>query len=321
MRYVAYLGQRGTISASSLRPYLEGVRALFTDQGLPAPDQGTTLVTQAVRGLQAHQHDAAPPENERSPVPAWLIYDALQLAARLLPSGPAGARTRSRAASALVSRADLETARACLAVVVTFLFFHRPDYAVRIVARQLVVHDGGAGRGVELVHTPHGTKQDRLSTFADTTPRRYPAAQFATPHPRAAGLEGVDICDLLLRYAAVQGPPLQDPDRRFWALPGEDPARWSARTFDGWLQHVAASLSPPAVPPAGYKWTGHSLRKGAASAAAALGVPRHLIEHLGVWASGSRTLGLHYISPEVQPSAAAWFFFGGLAPGAAPLPG
>ena len=318
VRYVAFLGQRGTIAATSLRPYLAAPRALYTDLGLPPPDADSRWVAQAISGLRAHQRDTDPPRSRRHPLPAWLVYDALQTAEAILaPPPPAGATTRSRSAARAaglaqpaVARTELELARSCLALVVGFLFFHRGGYTPRVTVQQLLVHREGAAGEVQLVHIPSGTKTARLTSLADTATRFYPGSGFTTPHPRAEGLAGVDLCSLLERFSALRGAAPAASEQAFWALPEEDSSTWSGRTFNGWLQQVAAHCG--AAPPEGGAWSGHSVRKGAATAAAAVGVPERTIAYMGTWAVHSTTLARDYIDPSVGPSRAAWFFFGRL---------
>eukprot|EP00873_Tetraselmis_striata_P042401 jgi/Tetstr1/462665/TSEL_000693.t1 len=55
------------------------------------------------------------------------------------------------------------------------------------------------------------------------------------------------------------------------------------------------------------------LRKGAASAANAIGVPLSHIRYQGGWATNSDVV-LDYIDPNVLPLPGAWFFFGHIAP-------
>eukprot|EP00873_Tetraselmis_striata_P033137 jgi/Tetstr1/453401/TSEL_040383.t1 len=55
------------------------------------------------------------------------------------------------------------------------------------------------------------------------------------------------------------------------------------------------------------------LRKGAASAANAIGVPLSHIRYQGGWATNSDVV-LDYIDPNDLPSPGAWFFFGHIAP-------
>eukprot|EP00873_Tetraselmis_striata_P013295 jgi/Tetstr1/433559/TSEL_022826.t1 len=74
-----------------------------------------------------------------------------------------------------------------------------------------------------------------------------------------------------------------------------------------WLS--AAVRLVGAAPPAATSWTSHSLRKGAASAANAIGAPLSHIRYQGGWATNSDVV-LNYIDPNVLPSPGAWFFFG-----------
>ena len=68
-----------------------------------------------------------------------------------------------------------------------------------------------------------------------------------------------------------------------------------------------------AVPPSGESWTSHSLRKGAASAAAAIGVVLDRICHFGGWSIHSGVVH-DYIDPACPASDAAYAFFGWLLP-------
>eukprot|EP00873_Tetraselmis_striata_P027947 jgi/Tetstr1/448211/TSEL_035499.t1 len=82
-------------------------------------------------------------------------------------------------------------------------------------------------------------------------------------------------------------------------------------TADDWLQLVAHMLEEH-LPP-GFVWTSHSLRKGAATAAYAIGVVLQKIKHFGGWAQLSSVV-LDYINPTALPCAASWQLFGWLTP-------
>ena len=68
-----------------------------------------------------------------------------------------------------------------------------------------------------------------------------------------------------------------------------------------------------ALPPKGEKWTSHSLRKGAASGAAAIGVVIDRMCHFGGWSIHSGVVH-DYIDPACPASDAAYAFFGWLLP-------
>eukprot|EP00873_Tetraselmis_striata_P046159 jgi/Tetstr1/466423/TSEL_010951.t1 len=95
----------------------------------------------------------------------------------------------------------------------------------------------------------------------------------------------------------------------FWAVNvAEQSKPWTAATMSDWLSTAVNLVN--AAPPAGTSWTSHSLRKGAASAANAIGAPLSHIRYQGGWATNSDVV-LDYIDPNVLPSPGAWFFFSG----------
>jgi hypothetical protein len=70
-----------------------------------------------------------------------------------------------------------------------------------------------------------------------------------------------------------------------------------------------------ATPPEGFAWTSHSLRKGSASAANAIGVQLPDIRYTGGWSTNSNVLEEKSIDFSMQPTPAAWIFFGWLHKG------
>eukprot|EP00873_Tetraselmis_striata_P015485 jgi/Tetstr1/435749/TSEL_024644.t1 len=98
----------------------------------------------------------------------------------------------------------------------------------------------------------------------------------------------------------------------FWAVNvAEQSKPWTPATMSDWLSTAVNLVN--AAPPAGTSLTSHSLRKGAASAANAIGAPLSHIRYQGGWATNSDVV-LDYIDPNVLPSPGAWFFFGHIAP-------
>eukprot|EP00873_Tetraselmis_striata_P009634 jgi/Tetstr1/429898/TSEL_019763.t1 len=126
-------------------------------------------------------------------------------------------------------------------------------------------------------------------------------------HPRVARL---------LRYFIdnIQSVPLVTVGlaaSNFWAVNVAGQSKpWTAATMSDWLSTAVNLVN--AAPPAGTSWTSHSLRKGAASAANAIGAPLSHIRYQGGWATNSDVV-LDYIDPNVLPSPGAWFFFGHIA--------
>eukprot|EP00873_Tetraselmis_striata_P005231 jgi/Tetstr1/425495/TSEL_015941.t1 len=127
-------------------------------------------------------------------------------------------------------------------------------------------------------------------------------------HPRVARL---------LRYFIdnIQSVPLVTVGlaaSNFWAVTvAEQSKPWTAATMSDWLSTAVNLVN--AAPHAGTSWTSHSLRKGAACAANAIGAPLSHIRYQGGWATNSDVV-LDYIDPNVLPSPGAWFFFGHIAP-------
>eukprot|EP00873_Tetraselmis_striata_P046225 jgi/Tetstr1/466489/TSEL_010996.t1 len=104
------------------------------------------------------------------------------------------------------------------------------------------------------------------------------------------------------------------PPPKFWSVsPLESSATWSvSATLTEWLRE--AYMAAGARPPTGFKWTSHSLRKGAASAASCIGVPLPAIKHMGDWSKNSDVVTGKYIDPTMRPTPSAWRFFGWLVP-------
>ena len=71
-----------------------------------------------------------------------------------------------------------------------------------------------------------------------------------------------------------------------------------------------ATLELPVLP--GVQFTGHSLRRGGASAAHAINVSLRRIMAWVLW-TDMRT-AISYIDISVMPNDVAWFFFGNLIP-------
>jgi hypothetical protein len=92
----------------------------------------------------------------------------------------------------------------------------------------------------------------------------------------------------------------------------DDPASLSKNSgiITEWLLLLLVELDIPTPP--GVKWTGHSLSRGGASAAHAIGVSIAVIMAWGLWKSLASAL--LYIDVSVRPSSEALFFFGHLLP-------
>eukprot|EP00873_Tetraselmis_striata_P036681 jgi/Tetstr1/456945/TSEL_043615.t1 len=283
VRYVAWIGERGHITAKSLQPYLSAINTFFELHNLVPIAKDSLHLTSARRGLMLRQRrlDAAP---LRVPLPADVAYRFVSKA-ELIVSAP-------------YPESHLDY-RALLASVVNFLFFamgltgvscrvqdvHVDTYNITL---QIYREKGRAGR--------RGPGDLRVLLLP------------VSEHPRVARLLHYFIDN-------VQSVPLVTVGlaaSNFWAVNvAEQSKPWTAATMSDWLSTTVNLVN--AAPPAGTSWTSHSLRKGAASAANAIGAPLSHIRYQGGWATNSDVV-LDYIEPNVLPSPGAWFFFGHIAP-------
>jgi hypothetical protein len=70
------------------------------------------------------------------------------------------------------------------------------------------------------------------------------------------------------------------PPTALWSFaPYENAYDWqAATTLSAWLLDTYTAIA--AAPPKGFKWTSHSLHKGAASAASYIGTPLHVVKYM-----------------------------------------
>ena len=107
---------------------------------------------------------------------------------------------------------------------------------------------------------------------------------------------------------SLQERGLWDRERAAGPSPPQKRQSYPASTLSGWL--TTAYTAALCLPPAGFAWTSHSLRKGAASAAYAIGARLTDIRYAGGWSTNSTVLEAKYIDFTMRPSPAAWIFFG-----------
>jgi len=88
---------------------------------------------------------------------------------------------------------------------------------------------------------------------------------------------------------------------------------FASSQIDTWLTFILGHLG--VAPPEGETWSGHSLRKGAASASSAIGVSINRICYMGGWSIHGKTY-TDYIDPTCPACRASYRFFGWLLPAA-----
>eukprot|EP00873_Tetraselmis_striata_P026428 jgi/Tetstr1/446692/TSEL_003631.t1 len=283
VRYVAWIGERGHIAAKSLQPYLSAINTFFELHNLVPIAKDSLHLTSARRGLMLRQRrlDAAP---LRVPLPADVAYRFVSKA-ELIVSAP-------------YPESHLDY-RALLASVVNFLFFARglTGVSCRVqdvhvdtynITLQIYREKGRAGR--------RGPDDLRVLLLP------------VSEHPRVARLLHHFIDNVQFDPLVTVGLAASN----FRAVNvAEQSKPWTAATMSDWLSTTVNLVN--AAPPAGTSRTSHSLRKGATSAANAIGAPLSHIRYQGGWATNSDVV-LDYIDPNVLPSPGAWFFFGHIAP-------
>ena len=284
--YVAYLASKGTVQASSLQPYLSAINRVHKDvmQVEEGPAMGY-LITRLRHGLAWEQSQTMPERDDvRVALPAAVAVDAIR--AGLKASAPV----------------DLQSAKYLRSLTITafgFMMMGRADTTVHLECTNTAFGDIWWDDDTLYVTLRHEKGRSRKANYGMRT------LEFDAPPIRP-------LLELLTKWQSCHaqwGHPSM-----YFGLRGESTSTPSAH-LTAWLQHACAFLS--AFPPEGCTWTSHSLRKGGASAASCIGVPKEKICHYGGWAQTSVAMR-QYISPAVQPSAGAWFFFGSLAPSAPP---
>ena len=280
LRYLAWIGQEGSVAATSLQPYLSAINRFLGDHGKEPVALGP-LVARARQGLKLQQQDQDPQE-VRVPLPPHAVCAMLEKAWQ-------GHATVGKAAGSLT----LQQFRALLAVVLGYLCPGRGSTSTALRSGEVMVDS-------EHITVLHLTVKGREGEPDHSKPMlRVPVAA----HPQMAAL--------LQQWQAIQATlwPAKNPRRRFWLLPEEAQQRWTADTLTAWLQQACTLVH--CSPPPGLKWTSHSLRKGAATYMSAVGVPLPTIRFWGGWARDSSVV-LHYIDPTALPSDAAFQLFGWL---------
>jgi hypothetical protein len=78
-RYIAWIGERGTIKVTSLQPYLSDVNGFFKDHGAEPVAQGD-LVAKVRQGFAASSQVSLHPSRTRMYLPARIMVSSLRMA-------------------------------------------------------------------------------------------------------------------------------------------------------------------------------------------------------------------------------------------------
>jgi len=298
--WLTSLHESGRVAAKSMGPYKTAVNHFFhTVYGLPAPSTESAFASDFVRvtkGMRQEDTDKGLVKDERRPLPARLALAALDAALAMSPA----------------TLEELSDLRCLLHVTLGFAFAARSETDVSLALSDVLLD--------------YSARELRL--------RRAMAKGTRTEATRTAGVIPFSSCDgrlceAVIRFLAYkealrennafqQGwerlPASGDAENRgllsFWRLPCDK--TWSAASAlsNAWIGRACAIVG--AVPPPGELWSSHSMRSGAASSAASIGVPIYQIMLLGGWKSDKSLLEC-YIK-QVSPCTAALAFFGHLLP-------
>jgi hypothetical protein len=183
---------------------------------------------------------------------------------------------------------------ACLAVCVNYIFLCRAETGARCQTGGLLV-DRPSQQICLFVRKSKGDQ------------RRSSTDKLVFALPTTANHVNADLWDYYTHHRAAfcakfyKRPP---PDALWSFSPFENSADWgAASTVSAWLALALRTVNTSA--PAGFKWTSHSLRKGAASAANCIGEPLPVIKDMGGWAKNNSVTEGKYIDPTMTPTPAA----------------
>jgi len=277
--YAANIARRGTVKASSLQPYLSAINRVHRDcLGIEDGPATGGLLIRLRQGLALEQSLApSNPKYTRMALPADVAY--LTVVAGLNMTEPH-------------NRVQAAELRAIIAVVMGFLCMGRASTMVHIgvddvvwdESQIIIVLEHEKGR------SNRADPRARTLTFGIDPPRQ----------PLLVLLHKWHLCRVKWGH-----------NKMFFALQGECLPVSPHAPMTAWLTQVCNILHEH--PPPGYVWSSHSLRKGGASAANAIGVPLSTIRHIGGWAVASSVVN-KYIDPAIMASPGAWFFFGTFSP-------
>lgn len=279
LRYVAALGERGTIGAENLQPYFSAVNTFHRDLGVEPVLLGRAVARarQGLLGLQA----ASARRDEQAFLPAEWVLRMERAALDLLATTHTSDAARFAALLPLV------------ATVAPFVFFHRAGTSARLLPQDLWV-DRTAG--TICLRERHVKGKARNKTARIIT---IPVAGVPT------------LATLVERFKALHA--IHGHPRALWLRAGDPPPRDASALMTAHLETALAHIEIQRGAAAS-----HSARHGAATAAASLNIPDRKICYYGGWVADSAALK-RYIHMGVLPNDAARHYFGWMLwTGAAP---
>jgi len=275
LRYIAWLGEKGTIAGENLQPYLSAVNKFHSSIGLEPVMLGN-LVAQVRSGLLGCQVASA--RRDSAPfMPAMVVLDIENEAWRQSES--------------CATQTAYERLLPLVATVVPFIFFHRASTSGKLRGEDLWLERFSDTRGSEVEYIC------LRETHAKGKSRQKTKSIIKIP---VSGLSSV--ARLLRRFLQLRA---QFGHAEFlWLRRGELPPSAPSGHMTALLRDALQQVGQePAA------WASHALQHGAASAAAAEGVTDDSRCHFGGWSIESTAL---YIHVEVLCDAASAHYFGWL---------
>ena len=297
MHFLAALAQKGTIQAHCMRVHLSAVNKFHKEQGYPPPASGEA-VTAYLKGLgrlqKAARDESGSLEHVRAPLPTYIVCEALDLAVSMSTH------------LTTLSVVQQELFRSLVFVCLNFVLICRGDTGVSLPAYRICLEVDH----IVIMPLKEKGKETQIRDRMVRIPR--------------AGLP--ELWQLLYDYKSWHAGLKWKAAKRtvtpsFWRLPHEMGGKWPASLADTWLQLVMNHLNHS--PPKGLVWSGHSMRKGSASASRAIGCFLEAICYFANWSILAGTFHT-YIDPTWTPTAHCWRLFGwmrkDLTPPVPPVP-
>jgi len=277
VRYLGLVRELGTVAARSLGNRLAPIKTVHLLAGYESPTDDY-LVRQAKRGYRrCHTAAVGARPERRAPLPAAAVNAFLDL----WPVADSSLRHKIAG-----------TALACL-------LFNRPGAASHMRAADVFPSRNGLEVQVPDYKMAVLKDGDRIAYTVPVAAGGWPAdrvLRIIRAHWRAHMTAGRPRNERLFAPAGTVRP-------------------LAARVVTRWMRDLMA-LSPVRAP-LGTKWTGHSIRAGAASEAHAIGLRDALVQQL-MGLSAVQTAYRYYIDATWAPSGAAWSWFGRYVPRARP---
>jgi len=276
VRYLGvYLAGR-TAQPDTVANYLTAIGAVHKMAGFPSPtdDELVRAAKLGYRRLYVTAEGTLP--ERRGPLPATVILDIIDLG---------------------LATTDRSLERECAGLVLSFLMCNRPGAAANLRARDVRMVLGGLEVQVPTYKMGILKQGERIAFRIPVAPGGWaqdPALRLVrrvwARHLRA-GRPWADHLFAPAGHSALQPLPSQ--------------------VVTTWLRRALSLTNHE--PPLGVKWSGHSLRAGAASAAHAIGLAVGLICQLMGLAS-AKTAFKHYIDAQLDNDPAARALFSRYAP-------